>query len=128
MWQWLSSGLARVGRAIVEWRWATIGGFLLIGGVSLWSARTVEINSSTLETYDESNPAIQTLHALEQHLSGLLPLEISLQADEPGLFYRPDIFRKVAVAAAIRQSAEARPFRAVVHRLLQRDQQPLRAG
>jgi hypothetical protein len=97
VWQWLSSGLARVGRAIVEWRWATIAGFLLIGGVSLWSARTVEINSSTLETYDESNPAIQTLHALEQHLSGLLPLEISLQADEPGLFYRPDIFRKVAV-------------------------------
>jgi hypothetical protein len=97
VWQWLSSGLARVGRAIVEWRWATIAGFLLIGGVSLWSARTVDINSSTLETYDESNPAIQTLHALEQHLSGLLPLEIGLQADEPGLFYRPDIFRKVAV-------------------------------
>ena len=95
VWQLLSHGLAQVGRAILKWRWATIGAFLLLGLVSLWSARTVEVNSSTLETYDESNPTIQTLHALEQHLSGLLPLEISLHADEPGLFYRPDIFRKV---------------------------------
>jgi uncharacterized protein len=96
VWRLLSTGLAHVGRAIVKWRWATISGFVLIAGVSLWSARMVEINSSTLETYDESNPMIQTLHALEEHLSGLLPLEISLQADESGLFYRPEIFRKVA--------------------------------
>jgi predicted RND superfamily exporter protein len=96
VWRWLSTGLAHVGRAIVEWRWATIAGFLLIAGVSLWSARTVKINSSTLETYDKNHPTIQTLHALEEHLSGLLPLEISLEADQPGLFYRPDIFRKVA--------------------------------
>ncbi len=96
VWQWLSTGLAHIGRAIVRWRWATIGGFLVIAGISLWSARTVEVNSSTLETYDENNPMIQTLHALEQHLSGLLPLEISLHADDPELFYRPDVFRKVA--------------------------------
>jgi hypothetical protein len=88
--------LAKVGRAIVRWRWATIAAFLLMGGVSLWAARSVEVNSSTLETYDENHPAIQTLRALEDHLSGLLPLEISLQSNEPGLFYRPDIFRKVA--------------------------------
>jgi predicted RND superfamily exporter protein len=96
VWQWLSVGLAHVGGAIVKWRWATIGAFLFVGAVSLWFARSVEVNSSTLETYDASHPSIQTLHALEQHLSGLLPLEISLHANEPGLFYRPDVFRKVA--------------------------------
>jgi predicted RND superfamily exporter protein len=95
VWQWLSVGLAHVGSAIVRWRWATVGGFLAVAAVSLWSARTVKVNSSTLETYDENHPAIQTLHALEEHLSGLLPLEISLRANEPGLFYRPDVFRKV---------------------------------
>jgi predicted RND superfamily exporter protein len=95
VWQWLSTGLAHVGRAIVRWRWATVGGFFAIAAVSLWCARSVKVNSSTLETYDEDHPAIQTLHSLEEHLSGLLPLEISLRADTPGLFYRPDIFRKV---------------------------------
>ena len=96
VWQLLSQGVARVGRVIVRWRWATIRGFVLAAGLALWSARGVEINSSTLETYDENHPTLQTLHALEEHLSGLLPLEISLRADEPALFYRPDIFRKVA--------------------------------
>jgi predicted RND superfamily exporter protein len=95
VWQWLSTGLAHVGRALVRWRWATVGVFMLMGAVSLWAARSVVVNSSTLETYDANHPTIQTLHSLEEHLSGLLPLELSLHADEPGLFYRPDIFRKV---------------------------------
>ena len=49
------------------------------------AARTVEINSSALETYDEDNPAIQNLRLLENRLSGLMPLEISLKADQPDL-------------------------------------------
>jgi predicted RND superfamily exporter protein len=96
VWQWLSVGLAHIGRALVKWRWATIGVFLVLGGVSLWFARNVRVNSTTLETYDKNHPTIQTLHALEEHLSGLLPLELSLHSNEPGLFYRPDVFRKVA--------------------------------
>jgi uncharacterized protein len=96
VWQAFSRGLAAVGSHLVRWKWTTVSVFLAIAGLSLWQARTVEINSSTLETYDEDNPAIQTLHLLEDRLSGLLPLEISLKADSPDLFYRPDVFRKVA--------------------------------
>ena len=95
-WQAFSRGLAAVGSRLIRWRWTTVSVFLVIAAVSLWQARTIEINSSTLETYDESNPAIQNLHLLENRLSGLLRLEISLKADSPDLFYRPDIFRKVA--------------------------------
>ena len=128
VWQWLSSRPGpRRATPIVRWRWATVGGFFAIAAVSLWCARTVEVNSSTLETYDENHPAIQTLHSLEEHLSGLLPLEISLHADKPGLFYRPDIFRKVGELQQFARRAEGRALRAVLHRLLQRDQQPLRA-
>jgi predicted RND superfamily exporter protein len=94
-WLAFSRGLAAVGSRLIRWRWTTVGVFLLIAGLALWRARTVEINSSTLETYDESNPAIQTLRLLENRLSGLLPLEISLKTETPGLFYRPDIYRKV---------------------------------
>ncbi len=95
-WLAFSRGLAAAGSWVIRWRWTTVGAFLVIAGLALWRARTVEINSSSLETYDESNPAIQTLHLLENRLSGLLPLEISLKADATGLFYRPDIYRKVA--------------------------------
>jgi uncharacterized protein len=94
-WLAFSHGLAKIGSHLIRWKWTTIGVFLLIAALSLWRARTVEINSSALETYDESNPAIQTLRLLENRLSGLLPLEISLTADKPDLFYQPDIYRKV---------------------------------
>lgn len=95
VWLAFSRGLATIVSRLIQWRWTTVGTFLLIAGLALWRARTVEINSSSLETYDESNPAIQTLRLLEDRLSGLLPLEISLEADKPGLFDRPDIYHKM---------------------------------
>ena len=73
-----------------------MGIFVAIAALALWRARNVEINSSALETYDEDNPALQNLRLLENRLSGLMPLEISLTADKQDLFYRPDIYRKVA--------------------------------
>ncbi|HEX4073460.1 MAG TPA: MMPL family transporter, partial [Planctomycetaceae bacterium] len=94
-WLAFSRALATVGNSLIRWRWTTVGVFVAIAALALWRARTVEINSSSLETYDESNPTIQTLRLLENHLSGLLPLEISLKAEKPGLFYKPDIYRKV---------------------------------
>jgi predicted RND superfamily exporter protein len=96
VWLAFSRGLAGVVSRLIRWRWTTVGIFVAIAALALWRARTVEINSSALETYDEDNPAIQNLRLLENHLSGLMPLEISLTADKPDLFYRPDIYRKVA--------------------------------
>ena len=95
-WQAFSRGLAGIGMHLIRHRWTTVTVFLVIAGLALWRARGVEINSSTLETYDESNEVIQNLRLLENRLSGLLPMEISLKADSPDLFYRPDIYRKVA--------------------------------
>jgi uncharacterized protein len=96
VWLAFSRGLAGVVSRLIQWRWTTVGIFVAIAALALWRARTVEINSSALETYDEDNPAIQNLRLLENHLSGLMPLEISLTADKPDLFYHPDIYRKVA--------------------------------
>jgi uncharacterized protein len=94
-WLAFSRALATIGNSLIRRRWTTVGVFLVIAALALWRARAVEINSSSLETYDESNPTIQTLRLLENHLSGLLPLEISLKADKPDLFYKADIYRKV---------------------------------
>ena len=90
------SALADAAAMIVRWKWTTVAAFFAIAGLSIWRASGVEINSSTLETYDENHPTIQTLHTLEDRLSGLLPLEISLTVDNPDRFYQADIYRKVA--------------------------------
>lgn len=95
LWKSFSLRLAGISDWLVRHRWATLGIFVLAAALSLWRAQTIEINSSTLETYDETNPAIQTLHTLENRLSGLMPLEISLKSDVPDKLYEPDVFRKV---------------------------------
>jgi predicted RND superfamily exporter protein len=96
VWMAFSRGLASIVSRLIRWKWATVGVFVAIALLALWRARSVEINSSALETYDEDNPAIQNLRLLENRLSGLMPLEISLETKNPDLFYQPDIYRKVA--------------------------------
>jgi uncharacterized protein len=96
LWMAFSRGLAGIVNRLIHWKWATVGVFVAVALLALWRARSVEINSSALETYDEDNPAIQNLRLLENRLSGLMPLEISLKANNSDLFYQPDIYRKVA--------------------------------
>ena len=123
-----SLGLAHIGRAIVEWRWTTIGGFLLIAGrVALAGAdrrdQFVDARDLRRKQSDHSDTARARGASLGTAAAG----------DQPaGGRARPVLsaghFSQGGRTAAIRPSAEAGPLRAVVHRLLQRDQQPLRAG
>jgi hypothetical protein len=57
----------------------------------------VKINSFlVLETFSEDHATVQTLRLVERQLAGIMPLEISLEADSPGRFLEPDVFHRVA--------------------------------
>jgi predicted RND superfamily exporter protein len=96
IWRRFSEFLARAGCAAARRPWATLSAFGAVAAAALLLSTRIEINSTTIETYDENHPTIRTLHALETHLSGLLPLEISLEADSPEAFYDAQNVRKVA--------------------------------
>ncbi|MCA9069007.1 MAG: MMPL family transporter, partial [Planctomycetaceae bacterium] len=69
---------------------------LVLMSCALFVARNVKVNSSRTETYDATHPTMQSLRLVEQELSGLFPLEIELQSDDPDLFYQADFVRKLA--------------------------------
>jgi predicted RND superfamily exporter protein len=73
---------------------------LLIGAagtaLALWMARGVHVNSSMIETYGEDHPTLQSLRLVEEKLGGLLPIEVSLRAKQPGAYLTPDVYRRVA--------------------------------
>jgi predicted RND superfamily exporter protein len=72
---------------------------LLIGlagtALALWMARGVHVNSSMIETYGEDHPTLQALRLVEEKLGGLLPIEVSLRARQPGAYLTPDVYRRV---------------------------------
>ena len=71
----------------------TLSGLLIAG--SVWLGRQVPVNSYMIETYSEDHPTLQTLRLVERELSGLMPIEVRLDADDPELLLTPDIFRRV---------------------------------
>ncbi|RPI75815.1 MAG: hypothetical protein EHM42_15155, partial [Planctomycetaceae bacterium] len=87
---------AVTGAAVARHPWPTVALSLLVVAVSIWGARHVKINSyNALETFRDDQPAVATLKLVERELSGVLPLEISLQADRPGRFLEPATFHKM---------------------------------
>ncbi|MGE5194793.1 MAG: efflux RND transporter permease subunit [Deltaproteobacteria bacterium] len=91
-----TQGVTAAGLAVARHPWLTIGGAAVIILGALCAASRVTINSySVLETFSEEHRSVQTLRLVERQLAGIMPLEISLQARQPGAFLRPDVFHRV---------------------------------
>jgi predicted RND superfamily exporter protein len=88
--------VAAAGFAVARHPWLTLLGAVAIIAGSCWAGGWVQINSySVTETFSESHPSVQTLRLVERQLNGIIPLEISLQAKEPGQFLEPETFHRV---------------------------------
>lgn len=88
---------AVVGAAVARHPWPVIGLSALVVAVAVAGARHVRINSyNALETFRDDHPAVATLKLVERELAGVLPLEISLQAEHAGRFLEPETFHRVA--------------------------------
>jgi hypothetical protein len=88
------AGLA--GSAVARRPWRAMGASALVVLAALWGSTRVTINSySVLETFSEDHPAVQTLRLVERQLAGIMPLEISLESAERGVFLEPEVFHQV---------------------------------
>jgi hypothetical protein len=100
-------GVSVAGYTVARHPWLTIGVTAVICLGASWAATRVTINSySVLETFSEEHPSVQTLRLVERQLSGIMPLEISLQADTPERFLEPETFHRVV---AIEQAGKNMP-------------------
>jgi hydrophobe/amphiphile efflux-3 (HAE3) family protein len=86
---------AVAGRAVERHPRVTLAitGVVIAGAVGIGAQ--VPVNSYMIETYDKEHPTLQTLRLVENRLSGLLPIEVRLQAEDPERLLDPEIFRRV---------------------------------
>ncbi len=73
-----------------------VAGSLAIIATSLWLGRNMTVDSYHVETYEADHPMMETLHVVDEHLGGVLPLEISIAGNEPGRLLDPAVYAKVA--------------------------------
>jgi predicted RND superfamily exporter protein len=99
--------LGAEGAAAARHSWLTIAGTGLVIVGAIWAGSRVKIDSyALLETFPPDHPSVQTMRLVEDKLSGIMPLEISLAADQDGRFLEPDVFHRVV---EIEQLARQQP-------------------
>ena len=64
-----------------------------------WFARSLEIDTQVRDQYDENDEVFATIELIDQKLDGLRPVEVSLAAQEPGFFARPEVVAAIDDAA-----------------------------
>lgn len=84
LWDWLGGFVCRHAGAIVVVH-------LLIAGAAVAAALNTQVNSYMFETYDSDHPMVQVSQTLDDRMSGLISLEVQLQADSIDRFYEPDM-------------------------------------
>lgn len=79
------------GAAIGRYSAAIVAIHLLMAVWTLWSCRNIPINSYMFETYDGDHPTIQAVHKMDEHMSGLISLEVQLRAEDRARFFDGDL-------------------------------------
>ena len=88
----LERAIVKVGGFVLSRPRSFIAGGLMVAGVAGYLGSTVEIDTVLLEVYEPGHPAFESTLKLERELSGVLPVEVSLEADEPDAFKDPGVF------------------------------------
>ena len=77
-------------------------GLLCAGALGLGS--TVRTTSHMMEVFSEGHPAVATYEAVEEHLGGIIPVMLHLEASEPEAFRDPEVLARLGeVTERIRQ-------------------------
>ena len=87
--------LVAAGRRILNRPWTTVTVGLLVAGAIAIQGFNVNIDSHILEVLDEDHPSYRATETVEQELGGMLPMEISMEAEERNTFRDPEVYAAV---------------------------------
>lgn len=91
----IERALQAVGQRVLDHPKSFLVGGLVIAALAGWAGSTVKIDTVLLEVYEPGHPAYDSTITLERELSGILPVEISLEADAEDTFKSPELFAKM---------------------------------
>jgi hydrophobe/amphiphile efflux-3 (HAE3) family protein len=91
----IERSLRRVGIAVLGRPKTSIAVGLAVTAAFAWAGSTVRIDTILLEVYEPGHPTFQTTRFLEERLGGILPVEVSLEADSADAFKDPETFAKM---------------------------------
>lgn len=87
--------LSRLGHLVLARPKTFIAGGLLVVAAAAGFGSQVKIDTILLEVYEPGHPAYDSTVQLEAELSGILPVEISLEADDEDTFKDPAVFARM---------------------------------
>lgn len=102
----LERGLMAVGRLVLSRPWTVLTVSLLVSGVVIVQGSKVVVDTTILEIFGDEHPTAQATRRIEAGLGGVLPMEISLEADDFDRFKDPEIYGAIAELQAFAREQE----------------------
>ena len=91
----LEKGIVWLTAHILRRPWRFLVGATLLFALFTWGALQVDVDSSLLDEFDESDEAYRSTRLMDEHLEGVRPLEVMLESSTPGAFTDPDLLEGI---------------------------------
>lgn len=102
----LEASLLRLGNQVLAHPWVVLTVAFFISGIVIYQGTRVEVDSTVLELFGEEHPTARATRNIEDHLGGLLPMEISFEAAEFDRFKDPELYRAIATLQSFAMEQE----------------------
>lgn len=97
---WIERVLVPMTARLLRNRWLVIGGAALVAVASSWAFMHVRADTALIDTFDPSDPVVEATHLVDEHLDGIRPLEVFVQADAEGRLRDPEVLAALDRVAA----------------------------
>jgi hypothetical protein len=92
---WLERSIVWLTAKILRRPWPFILGAVALMGLFVWGALRVTVDSALLDEFDPDDEAYTSTLLMEEKLEGVRPLEVMLEADEPGRMADPEVLAAI---------------------------------
>ncbi len=92
----LERGLMAFGNLILKRPWTVVTLGILLAGAIAYQGTRVVVDTTILELFGDDHPTAIATRTIEQNLGGILPMEISLEAEEFDRFKDPELYARIA--------------------------------
>lgn len=103
---WIEKTLVPLTGRLVRRRWLVLAIAALIGIAASSRIARLDVDTSLLDTFDAGDPVVESTRLVDEHLDGIRPLEVFVQADEEGRLRDPEV---LAALDRVAEWAEGEP-------------------
>lgn len=92
---WLEQVLVLLTAWLIRRPWVVLAVATVVGLSAAWTYGQIHVDTALVDTFDPDDPVVIATHLVDEHLDGIRPLEVLIEADEEDALRQPEVLAAI---------------------------------